>query len=73
MPGGEGGGRLFMENSQRGGGALPGRWGGSSGREGVCREFGGVGAKFFFFGAEIPAKKGNSLPEEMFLEYSFCS
>ena len=54
VPGGEGGGRLFMENSQRGGGVLPGRWGGSSGRERVCREFGGVGAKYFFSGPKSP-------------------
>ena len=31
---------------------------GARGREGVCGEFGGRGAKYFFFGAEIPTKQG---------------
>ena len=30
--------------------------GGPRGWEGVCREFWGEGAKYFFFGAEIPTK-----------------
>ena len=57
MPGGEGGGTAFYGKSPTGGG--PPRQvggGGSSGREGVRGEFGGEGAKYFFFGAEIPAK-----------------
>ena len=42
-----------------GGGGLPAGWGRGGARdwEGVCREFGGRGAKYFFRGrAEIPAK-----------------
>ena len=50
------GGRFFIENPRRGGGS-PGRVGAiwrGAGR--VCGKFGGGGAKYSFFGAEIPTK-----------------
>ena len=55
-PGGGRGVGLFIEKPRRGG-VSEGGGGGPRGREGVCGEFGeGGGAKFFFFGAEIPTK-----------------
>ena len=53
MPGGEGG-NGFLLKIPRGGGGFSGQvGGGSSGREGVCGEFGG-GAKYFFSGPKFP-------------------
>ena len=46
----EGGGRVFIETPRRG----VSREGGRGGREGVCGEFGGGGAKFFFSGPKCP-------------------
>ena len=48
--GGNGGGTVFIENPKKGG--LPGGWGRGQGLEGVCGGMGG--AKYFFFGAEMP-------------------
>ena len=54
------GGLFFIENPRRGGGFL-GRGGrGRGGREGACREFGGIiggGGVSIFFRAEMPAKR----------------
>ena len=52
----ERGGRFFVE-SLKGGGGVPGEGPrGPRGRKGVCWEFRGRGAKYFFGGAEIPTK-----------------
>ena len=50
---GRGEGRIFIENPKKGG--LP-DGGGPKGLGGVCGELGGRGAKYFFFGAEMPTK-----------------
>ena len=55
------GGTAFHGKSPEGGGP-PQAGGGSSGREGACGEFGGEGAKYFFFGAEIPGKVMTCFP-----------
>ena len=54
---GRGGGSVFLLKIPEGGGASPTRGGG---RDGVGRVFAGNwggGAKYFFFGAEMPAKE----------------
>ena len=48
------GGRLFIENPRRGGGGVLQEGGGPRGQEGVCREFGEGGAKYFFSGPKFP-------------------
>ena len=50
-----GGGRFFIENPRRGGGGPGCQEGGGGGRV-FCRELGGWGLNFFFFGAERPTK-----------------
>ena len=55
-PGGGGGGGLFIENHGGGGGVLPGGGRGPRGQEGMLGIFGGGGAKYFFYRAEIPTK-----------------
>ena len=50
------GGAIFYGKSQEGGGGVSRVGGGvgATGREGVCREFGGGGAKYFFSGPKFP-------------------
>ena len=68
---GEGGVRFFIENPRRGGVSRAG--GGGQGR-GAGRVFagnlGGGGAKYFFFGAEIPTKF--RIQRILFLFAFFC-
>ena len=62
MPGGEGGGGGFLLKIPRGVSRAGGGGGGvSSGREGVCGDFGGGGAKYFFSGPKFPPRKEHKL------------
>ena len=77
-PGRQGGGGVGFLLKMRGGSPRTG-WEGGRGREGVCREFGGIGGGGglnIFFGAEMPAKIKTCIEAPLVLHvppWSLCS
>ena len=66
-------GTIFLLKIPGGGGVSRAGWGGASGREGVCAEFGGGGgAKYFFFGAEIPTKNFGVQETVLLVNHAFA-